>query len=154
MAHTTEEFIARIAYEVNRGYSKALNNYEPPWHVTPPEVKQSYVDGVKFYLTNPNASPDLQHEAWLKTKRAAGWKWGEVKSLHNKTHPALLEYAQLPLATRAKDHIFQAVVNAFHSEDGEAQPPEEGTSDVKSVEPADTIDAGSRDSEAAEDDSN
>lgn len=135
------EDVAQLAYEVNRAYAQTVfQNFEPAWELARPEVQQSYRDGIQFVLSHPGAGPDAQHEEWLATRRRAGWVWGEVKSLHNKTSPFLLEYAKLPLEVRAKDAIFQAIVRGCLPPETDNPPdetpdpvqnaPEEGESDV------------------------
>lgn len=135
------EDTAKLAYEVNRAYSSTvLGDFHPPWDVARPEVQQSYRDGIKFVQDNPGAAPGDQHEAWLATKRKAGWTWGQVRSMHNKTSPDLLEYAKLPLEVRAKDAIFQAIVRGVLDSEPDLPPdetpdpvqiaPEKGENDV------------------------
>lgn len=146
--------IAKIAYEVNRAYSRAMGTYEPPWESLGELVKGAILDGVQWTLNNPEAGPDAQHEAWLANKRRAGWTWGQSKSLHNKTSPDLLEYDKLSLATRAKDHIFQAVVRNLSTLDEAttaAPNHEEVTSDVQSM--AGLVETSGRDSESPTDNS-
>jgi hypothetical protein len=124
--------IAKIAYEVNRAYSRCMGTYEPPWDVLGDLPKNAMIDGVEWTLNNPEAGPEAQHNAWLENKRRAGWTWGVTKNLHNKTSPDLLEYDKLSLATRARDHIFQAVVrNLSAIEAPTAAPSEEATTDVQ-----------------------
>jgi hypothetical protein len=132
------EKIARSAYAVIQAYNRGTESrFEPPWEALSFDLKKSYVEGVQMVLDNPDAAPDTQHESWLATRRAAGWVWGAVKDVHNKTHPSLLEYSQLPPATRAKDHIFIAVVRAFQEldEDKTAPAPAPTTEGHDDVQP-------------------
>jgi hypothetical protein len=106
--------IARVCHIVNRGYCLALgDNSQPPWDAAPDWQKQSAVNGVKFHLAHPNASPSHSHESWLAEKKAAGWKYGPTKDPEKKEHPCFVPYRDLPVEQKAKDYLFKAVVDAL-----------------------------------------
>lgn len=109
-----EEVIARVAHEVNRAYCQSIgDNSQPSWEDAPDWQKTSAINGVKFHLENPDATPENSHENWLAEKTAAGWKYGEVKDPGAKTHPCFRPYAELPQEQRSKDYLFRAVVHAL-----------------------------------------
>jgi hypothetical protein len=107
------EQIARITHEVNRVYCAALgDNSQAPWENAPAWQRDSAINGVKFHLSNPDATPENSHEKWLEQKTAEGWKWGAVKDADKKEHPCFCAYSELPPDQRAKDYLFRGVVHA------------------------------------------
>lgn len=106
--------IARICYEANRGYVQALgDNSFKPWDEAPQWQQDTCVDGVHFKLSNPETTPSQSHSNWWSHKMRSGWSYGEVKDPELKTHPCMKPYNELPVEQRAKDHIFQAIVEAM-----------------------------------------
>ena len=106
------ERIAKIAHEVNRGYCQALGDMsQTSWEDAPDWQKQSAINGVKFHLMNPAATPEDSHEIWMMEKVADGWKYGPEKDTFLKTHPCMVPYKQLLLSQRIKDYLFKAVVH-------------------------------------------
>ncbi len=107
-------YIARITHEVNRAYCNALGDAsQPAWEDAPEWQKQSAINGVKFAMTNPDATPEDMHNNWMAVKRADGWIYGERKNAVIKTHPCMLPYRELPRDQRIKDYLFRAVVKAM-----------------------------------------
>lgn len=107
------EEAAKRAHEANRVYCESLGDEtQLPWHEAPEWQRESAVAGVRSLLRSPAMSPKQQHAAWCESKRRAGWKYGDRKDAEQKTHPCLVEYAQLPEDQRMKDIIFQAVVRS------------------------------------------
>ena len=106
--------IARVCHETNRAYCQSIgDNSQPDWDSAPDWQKQSAVNGVRFHLENPNASPSHSHDEWLKEKESTGWKWGPVKDPEKKEHPCCVPYDHLPENQKAKDALFIAVVHAL-----------------------------------------
>lgn len=107
-------FIAKVAYEINRAYCEALGDTsQPAWEQAPNWQRDSAINGVRFHLDNPNASPSHSHESWLTEKAATGWKYGPVKAPEAKEHPCFVPYDELPVEQRAKDYLFRAVVHVL-----------------------------------------
>lgn len=107
-------FIAKVAHEINRAYCEALgDNSQPAWEQAPNWQRDSAINGVRFHLDNPNASPSHSHESWLAEKAATGWKYGPVKDPEAKEHPCFVPYDELPVEQRAKDYLFRAVVHVL-----------------------------------------
>ncbi len=103
------ETCARAAHEVNRAYCEALGDTsQVPWEVAPEWQKESARAGVVGALKGN--TPAQSHEGWLEQKMKDGWSYGPIKDVENKQHPCFLPYDQLPVAQRAKDHVFLAVV--------------------------------------------
>jgi hypothetical protein len=109
------EDLARIAYEVNAAYCRALgDNSQLTWKDAPDWQKDSVVDGVLFHLDNPEADASASHEAWSKDKIADGWVYGEIKDPEAKTHPCLVAFDKLPHEQQAKDYIFRQVIHSVN----------------------------------------
>lgn len=109
----TAEHIAYVAHNINRVYCEAIGDPVPPhWEDADQSIKESAVRGVLYTLRH-NATPEMQHEAWMKTRTEQGWKYGPVKDDEKKEHPNLVPYNELPQAARVKDYLFQGVVNAL-----------------------------------------
>ena len=107
------EACARAAHEANRAYCIALGDLsQPSWDNAPEWQKSSARNGVSGALSGN--TPEQSHEAWSAEKIANEWKFGPVKDPDKLEHPCLVAYADLPVAQRAKDDIFLAVVRAVH----------------------------------------
>jgi hypothetical protein len=106
--------IARVCHEVNRAYCASLGDTsQQSWFAAPSWQRTSAMNGVRFALDNPDASPAAQHEQWMADKLADGWAWGHEKDVALKTHPCLVPYEKLPHEQRVKDELFIAVVRAM-----------------------------------------
>jgi hypothetical protein len=105
--------IAETAHEVCRVYCKYLgDDSQKSWGQSPQWQRDSALKGVKFSLEN-NATPEDSHKSWLKEKYDTGWVYGQTKDAERKTHPCILEYADLPEDQKVKDKFFVAIVNVF-----------------------------------------
>lgn len=107
-------FAAQTAHEVNREYCIGLgDDSQASWNDVPLRLKESAIAGVRFVVDNPDAGPEALHESWLAQKLRDGWVYGEVKDADKKTHPCLVDYADLPVSQRMKDELFRAVVRGI-----------------------------------------
>ena len=118
MAHNLDEkqiaVIARIIHAANREYCLTHGDHSlSDWGATSEEVKASVMDGVIKRLESPAMTPAESHENWMKFKEEKGWKYGEKKDENLKTHPAMIPYDQLPEHQKRKDHLFNAIIDAF-----------------------------------------
>lgn len=105
--------IAELAHEANRSYCLLIgDDSQKPWDEAPEWQKESIMDGVKFHLANPSATPEQSHQNWMNHKMAEGWKWGGIKNEKLKEHPCFCPYDCLPISQQIKDHIFRSVVHA------------------------------------------
>ena len=106
--------VAKIAHEINKSYCESIgDNSQPDWDNAPEWQKSSAVNGVKFHLENPNASPSSSHESWMKQKTEEGWKHGSVKDPEKKEHPCFLPYEQLPTEQKSKDFLFRQIIHSL-----------------------------------------
>jgi len=111
---STAEKIAKVAHEINAAFCLAYGDAsQPSWSEAPEWQRESAINGVKFHLANPDASPSSSHDNWLKEKREAGWVYGEIKNPEAKTHPCCVEYHELPPEQKAKDYLFKQVVHSL-----------------------------------------
>lgn len=107
--------IAQVCHEINREYCKALGDYsQPAWEDAPEWQVKSALEGVRFHLEDPEASPSHSHDEWLREKRSNGWVYGPEKDADKKEHPCIVSFDQLPTEQKAKDYIFRAVVHAVN----------------------------------------
>lgn len=111
--------IARVCHEVNRVLTEYAKDVpvQLPWDCIDEDMRASGISGVRFAIENQNATPEQQHEAWMRERLAAGWVYGPVKDSEKKTHPALRSYSELPPETRLKDAVFRAIVWAMGPEE-------------------------------------
>jgi hypothetical protein len=107
-------FIAAACHAAIAAYCMSIGDTShKPWAETPEELKAGTIAGVKLRLERPDTTPEQLHESWLADKLAKGWKFGPIKDVQAKEHPAMVPYAELPDAQRSKDYIFSAVVGAL-----------------------------------------
>lgn len=120
MEHSIEQellivTIARIAHEANKAYCESLGDFsQQPWDYVPQWQIESAINGVKFHLQNPDATPEDTHNNWMEEKIDNGWKYGVVKDKYEKTHPCLVPYEYLPDKQRIKDILFANIVKTFN----------------------------------------
>jgi len=105
---------ARVCHEANRALCLAHGDTsQVAWEDAPAPIKASAIDGVRYAIEHPEATPEDSHDNWRAFKVAEGWVYGPVKDADKKTHPCLVEYDKLPAEQRAKDYVFQAIVHAL-----------------------------------------
>lgn len=107
--------IASVCHEANRQLTRLIGDVpvQPAWEDEDPGIRNSAINGVAFNLDNPDAPPSESHENWLKQKLADGWRFGPLKDMEKKEHPAMVPYADLPKAVQRKDALFKAIVGAL-----------------------------------------
>jgi hypothetical protein len=95
------EFIVRCRFLAWCCYQLAAGqNY----NLTPTEDQlKSLKNGVKFGLQNPNATPEENHNNWMKMKISQGWVYGEEKNMEKKTHFDLVPFNELLKVEKDKD---------------------------------------------------
>ena len=110
----TTEHIAKVAHQANKAYCESIGDMsQNDWEDAEPHQRSSALAGVEFSLSNPDATPESQHQAWYKHKEAGGWMYGPVKDSEKREHPCMLPYDMLPKDQRLKDALFQAIVKSL-----------------------------------------
>ena len=67
----TIQEIAEVAHEVNRALCQAFgDDSQLPWLETTLENKDASITQVEFTLANPDATPEDQHNEWMRNKLA------------------------------------------------------------------------------------
>ena len=108
------EDIARICHEANKSLCITQGDFsQQNWDEAPDWQKDSAIEGVKFHLENPDATPEDSHENWLAQKEAEGWKYGPLKNPETKEHPCIVPYDELPPEQQAKDYLFLSTVRGL-----------------------------------------
>ena len=108
------EQCAKICHEANKAYCETINDFSQViWALAPAWQKKSAIDGVRFNLDNPDATPAETHLNWMKEKEKNGWTYGPFKNVKKKQHPCMIPYESLPEAQKIKDNLFIAIVKAF-----------------------------------------
>jgi len=106
--------IAEICHETNRLYCRMVADFsQKPWAECEDWQRKSAIEGVKYRLANPDATPEMMHGSWLQSKLSDGWVYGEVKDADKKTHPCIVPYNELPLNHQLKDYLCGNIVKAF-----------------------------------------
>lgn len=111
VTHDLVAEIASVCHEANRAICEAAGDHsQKSWRDAEQWQRDSAIKGVEFALSNPDASPDAQHNAWLLDKLNDGWVWGPEKNAAVKIHPCIVAYEELPFEQKVKDHVLKAIV--------------------------------------------
>lgn len=106
--------IAIICHETNKTYCELIGDFtQKSWEEAEQWQRDSAEAGVRFRIQNQDAPASAQHDAWMQDKVSNGWIYGETKDAEKKTHPCIVPYEQLPESQRAKDRLFQGIVDAL-----------------------------------------
>jgi len=106
--------VAQICHEANKVFCALDKDHsQDSWENAPVWQKVSAVDGVKFHLSNPDASESAAHDNWTRDKIRTGWVWGHTKDAELKTHPCLLPFNELSSQQQAKDHLFKGIIGSL-----------------------------------------
>ena len=108
------EQVAHLCHEANKALCEmVLDLSQPSWAKAPSWQKESAMDGVRFHLAHPDASPSVSHDNWRRDKVMSGWTYGETKDEQLKLHPCMVDFVDLPPEQQAKDHLFAGIVNSL-----------------------------------------
>jgi len=116
----TAEDIARVVHAAHRELQIVQGDPvpSPPWDDAPAYQVREATAGVRDVLRNPDLTAERSHELWVARMRADGWVYGTVKDAEQKTHPALLPFAELPAERQLQDRLFIAIIRALTPADG------------------------------------
>ncbi len=109
------ELVAQTAHNFNRYYCQCIGDSVPvQWVAATQETKDSMREAVRNMLNDTRPwNPEVNHEAWMKTRLAQGWTYGPKKDGYKKQHPNLVPYEELPEEQKYKDYLFFTIVNSF-----------------------------------------
>lgn len=106
--------MAQIIHEALRAYAHVSGQEDlPAWEDAPEWMKASTLDGVEHYLSEPDLTQEDIHARWVADKKAHGWRFGPEKDSSRKTHPMIIDYADVPEVEKLKDRIFLKLVEAM-----------------------------------------
>lgn len=109
-----EVAIAATCHEAHRQYCRTLSDVSVPmWTDATGEERANLITLVRAIEDGSATTPEDVHARWCAEKKDQGWTYGPQKSLVAKTHPNLVEYAQLTPAQRTKDRLFFAIASAL-----------------------------------------
>lgn len=111
----TAEDIARVVHAAHRELQIVQGDPvpSPPWDEAPDYQARAAIAGVQQVLRDPDLTAEGSHELWADHMRADGWTYGEVKDEAQKTHPALVPFAELPAGMQLQDRLFIAIIRAL-----------------------------------------
>lgn len=102
------EFIAKIRYLgwicYQMGANLPLHDVDDTYKISS-ERLIGLIAGTKWALEHPDATPEDNHKSWMESKISQGYTYGEQLSVENKTHPSLVDYAELPDVEKRKDDM-------------------------------------------------
>ncbi len=107
-----EDKIARVARASHNAlvtYNRMHGDYAlKEWEDAEGWQREDTITMVKSILAG-NYSPRAEHERWLDGKKAKGYVYGAVKNDDPNagplTNPSMLEYDQIPIVLRMKNHL-------------------------------------------------
>ena len=106
--------IAQVMHEAMRAWQAANGQTPAPtWSRAPKWMKEASAASIAWRIENPDAPASAQHDQWMATKKADGWKFGKTKDGKKKTHPMMVPYSQLPEFEKRKDALVNAIVDAL-----------------------------------------
>lgn len=105
------EVRAEFVYEACR--LEAIASRRPivpePFHDRDKAFKANMVSTVERICTNPDTTPEREHESWVRAYETMGWRYGPVRDPGAKIHPDMVPFAELPVKEQEKDAVFLAL---------------------------------------------
>ena len=102
--------VAYLVLDVVNTYKRTVNLPETPETA---ERLSGIIDGILHYWKNPTISARDNHESWRERMINNGWAYGEQVNEELKTHPALVDFDDVPTLYRPNDILFLAVANHY-----------------------------------------
>jgi len=109
---TRTERRARFIYEAGRSAAIAARApvISAPWDQREENFKANFLKTVERQCgPQRSTSPKELHERWIKSYLSIGWKYGEVYSQEERTHPDLVSYKTLDILEQNKSFVFIAL---------------------------------------------
>jgi hypothetical protein len=105
-----DEALARICHEAHVALRIGLNDSAEDVHFDAMDAERKEMNVSEIRMWRRGASPAEVHQAWREWMLARGWRYGIIRSSVSMTHPALVDYADLPEEGKVKLHQAQAIV--------------------------------------------
>ncbi len=103
-----EEFIALVRYLgwicFQMGADLPLHDVSSDYKISK-ERLESLIEGTRWALDNPDATPEDNHKKWMETKIFQGWKYGDKLDTIHKTHPSIIPFESLSEVEKKKDEM-------------------------------------------------
>lgn len=107
--------LAEMCHELIRVAQKA-NGEEvvyPHWDEAEQWMRDSSADMVQAMIGGK--TPEQIHAEWLRQRTEAGWTYGPVKDMDQRTNPSMVPYLDLPVRQWIKDKLVRSVILAVAS---------------------------------------
>lgn len=104
------EAIAQVCHEASRVYCDTLGEFIPHWYDLDSEGREDVISGVRFVIENRDKAPEEMHAVWRDSMIADGWTHGPLHDGEAKTHPNLVDYADLRDTQKRRDAMFRSIV--------------------------------------------
>lgn len=102
---------ARLAHGLLSSYKEFHGQeVDPPYEELSEEKRNGLTNAVKAVLTNPNMTPEQEHNLWMEHMVQEGWQYGDQENSEAKTHPDIRPYGELDKVERYKDVLFVTLV--------------------------------------------
>ena len=112
MAASLTERRAEFVYEGARLQAIAIDApiVPEPWEEREEAFRAQFLDVIDM-MCGPDrkSSPEELHDDWVRAYEAMGWKYGEVRDPHAKTHPDMVPFDELGFREQIKDAVFVAL---------------------------------------------
>lgn len=106
--------IAIACHSANKAICEANGDLsQKSWDEAEKWQKESAINGVNFVISNPDVTPEMQHQAWCDDKVKDGWVYGSDKNPEKKEHHCLVPYKDLPPSQTIKDLVFTTICKAM-----------------------------------------
>lgn len=107
--------LAEACHEATKVISEQiLSEEKKEWKTVSSDAKARLINAVRRAIDDKVTDPAIAHANWITDMEKEGWQYGEEFSEENKTHPCMVEYAQLPVGQQTKDYIFISILKPFY----------------------------------------
>ena len=109
--------LAIICYEAEMEYSRSGGLQSPiKWSSTLDEVRDAYIQSVRYILGNQGCSPESVRDQYGETLRSHGWKYGQTFSNSMLTTPELAPFYKLKENAKLMPALRIAIVETLRSQ--------------------------------------
>ena len=106
--------IAKTAHAIHRAYCLEMNiPTQPHWDLVDNEHKEVVYNSIRHILAGNVTNVIDSHNAFVESKIASGWSYGNVYSLEKKENPRLVNFELLTTQQRIKEALFFECICSF-----------------------------------------